>query len=107
MIKTAVLFADLQLQLQILREWLKKMEGKVPKLVLKPKWTIETLGRKTAEFRVLASSPSSTLFFVALVAATIHEKRSSLRILDPTRSTETVTEKLTVGQVLPLFRNSS
>lgn len=48
-----VLFlTDLQLQLRLLREWLKRMESKVPKLVLRPKWTRETLDRRIVEYKV-------------------------------------------------------
>ncbi|KZS06669.1 Uncharacterized protein APZ42_029779 [Daphnia magna] len=43
---------DLQLQLRLLREWLKRMENKVPKLVLRPKWTRETLDRRIASYKV-------------------------------------------------------
>ena len=46
------LFTDLQLQLQLLREWLKRMENKVPKLVLRPKWTRETLDRRIVDYKV-------------------------------------------------------
>lgn len=44
---------DLQLQLRLLREWLKRMENKVPKLVLRPKWTRETLDRRIASYKRL------------------------------------------------------
>jgi hypothetical protein len=46
------LFTDLQLQLQLLREWLKRMESKVPKLVVRPKWTRETLDRRIIDYKV-------------------------------------------------------
>ena len=46
------LFTDLQVQLQLLREWLKRMENKVPKLVLRPKWTRETLDRRIVDYKV-------------------------------------------------------
>ncbi|XP_046638944.1 uncharacterized protein LOC124320227 isoform X2 [Daphnia pulicaria] len=48
-----VTIPDLQLQLRLLREWLKRMESKVPKLVLRPKWTRETLDRRIVEYKRL------------------------------------------------------
>ncbi len=43
---------DLQLRLQLLREWLKRMDAKVPKLILRPKWKRQTLERRIMEFKV-------------------------------------------------------
>lgn len=45
-------YLDLQLKLRLLREWLKRMENKVPKLILRPKWTRETLDRRIASYKV-------------------------------------------------------
>lgn len=56
------LFTDLQRQLQVLREWLKRMESKVPKLILRPKWTRATLERRIVEYKVgMLISYSATL----------------------------------------------
>lgn len=46
----------MQLQLQLLREWLIRMETKVPKLVVRPKWTRETLDRRIVEYKVSFST---------------------------------------------------
>ncbi len=45
-------WTDLQLRLQLLREWLKRMDAKVPKLILRPKWKRQTLERRIMEFKV-------------------------------------------------------
>ncbi len=47
-----ILDTDLHLKLQILRGWLKRMESKVPKLIMRPKWTRETLDRRIADYKV-------------------------------------------------------
>ena len=59
----SLFFADLQFQLQVLREWLKRMEDRVPKLELKPKWNREILEQRIVEFKVSRQwHPSFGLF---------------------------------------------
>ena len=55
-------YTDLQLQLQLLRDWLDRMETKVPKLVLRPKWTRETLDRRIVDYKVSLAAARWPLF---------------------------------------------
>ena len=56
-------YTDLQLQLQLLRDWLDRMETKVPKLVLRPKWTRETLDRRIVDYKVSLAAARWPLLF--------------------------------------------